>query len=186
MKSDNTSTHIEKFKNQGITALKMMTEKELTNLLNKANKAYYIDDKSIMIDNLYDILREYTLEKYPKNTIAKDGHASCDISIEKNKVKLPYELWSMDKIKSESSAVQKWMQKFTGPYVISCKLDGISALYVANEKSSEGKLYTRGNGTYGQDISHFIPYLIKKHTSGIAIRGEIIIKKDVFPKKICR
>jgi len=183
MKSDNTSTHIEKFKNQGITALKMMTEKELTNLLNKANKAYYIDDKSIMIDNLYDILREYTLEKYPKNTIAKDGHASCDISIEKNKVKLPYELWSMDKIKSESSAVQKWMQKFTGPYVISCKLDGISALYVANEKSSEGKLYTRGNGTYGQDISHFIPYLIKKHTSGIAIRGEIIIKKDVFLKK---
>ena len=183
MKSHNTSTHIEKFKNEGITALKMMTEKELTDLLDKANKAYYINAESIMNDNLYDILRKYTLEKYPKNIIAKDGHASCDISVEKNKVKLPYELWSMDKIKPDSSAVIKWTQKFSGPYVISCKLDGISALYVGGETPDLAKLYTRGNGINGQDISHFIPYLIKKHAGGVAIRGEIIIKKDVFQKK---
>jgi DNA ligase (NAD+) len=186
MKSDNTSTYIEKFKKDGITALKMMTEKELTNLLNEANKAYYIDAESIMSDNLYDILREYTLEKYPKNTLAKEGHASCDISVEKNKVKLPYELWSMDKIKSESSAVQKWTQKFSGPYVISCKLDGISALYVGGETPDLAKLYTRGNGIYGQDISHFIPYLIKQNSDfeiSFVLRGEIIIKKDVFQKK---
>ena len=183
MKSHNINTYIEQFKTKGITALKMMTETELTDLLDKANKAYYIHAESILNDNLYDILREYTLEKYPNNTLANDGHASCEISVEKNKVKLPYELWSMDKNKPDSSAVQKWTHKFTGPYVISCKLDGISALFVQGENADLAKLYTRGNGITGQDISHLIPYLIKKPSNSVAIRGEIIIKKDVFKKK---
>jgi len=179
--------YIEKFKNEGISVLKMMTEKELTNLLSMANNAYYNNTESIMNDNLYDILREYTLEKYPNNTIAKDGHASSDLSIEKNKVKLPFELWSMDKIKPDGNIVKKWTQKFMGPYIISCKLDGISALYVSGKKSSDAKLYTRGNGRYGQDISHLIPYLIKnngiKFDPLFVLRGEIIIKKEVFVKK---
>jgi len=178
--------YIEKFKNEGINVLKIMTEKELTILLNQANKAYYIEGESIMNDNLYDILREYILKKYPDNITANDAHTSCEISIEKNKVKLPYELWSMDKIKPDSSAVYNWTQKFMGQYVISCKLDGISALYVSGEKSGEAKLYTRGNGISGQDISHFIPYIIKPNYDfevSFVLRGEIIIKKEVFQKK---
>jgi len=182
-----SNDYIEKFQNEGISVLKMMTEKELTNLLSMANKAYYIDAESIMNDNLYDILREYTLEKYPNNTIAKDGHASSDLSIQKNKVKLPFELWSMDKIKPGGDSVKKWTHNFAGPYLISCKLDGISALYVSGNDSSESKLYTRGNGIYGQDISHFIPYLIKNKVIdpkvSFVIRGEIIIKKTIFVEK---
>lgn len=177
---------IEKFKNNGINFLKMMTEKELTNLLNVANSAYYHDTNPIMNDNLYDILREYVLNKYPHNITANNAHASSEISIEKNKVKLPYELWSMDKIKPDSSAVYNWSQKYIGPYVISCKLDGISALYVSGKNLKEAKLYTRGNGIYGQDISDFIPYIIKQQSDfevSFVLRGEIIIKKNVFQKK---
>jgi len=187
--------YIEKFKSEGINVLKMMTEKELNKVIRVANDAYYSEEEDvvdgpIMSDNLYDILREYVLEKYPNNTIAKEGHAKCNDDntcvVQKNKVKLPYELWSMDKIKPDGSALLKWTNKYDGPYVISCKLDGISALYISGDG---GKLYTRGNGTYGQDISHLIPSIIWKNKSinsfetDFVIRGEIIIKKDVFNKK---
>jgi len=170
-----------KFKKEGISILQMMTEKELSDIIHLANTKYYCDDVPLLADSEYDIIREFTLDKFPDNTIAKAGHTECIIEGSKQKVKLPYELWSMDKIKPTTDALNKWTKKYKGPYVISAKLDGISALYV---NTTEGpKLYTRGNGIYGQDISHLIPYLIKKNVHDIAIRGEIIIAKEVFEKK---
>uniref|UniRef100_A0A6C0AXS7 DNA polymerase beta n=1 Tax=viral metagenome TaxID=1070528 RepID=A0A6C0AXS7_9ZZZZ len=189
LKIVSVTDNINKFKKEGISALKMMTESELTTIIHTANNAYYCDEEPILTDNLYDILIEYMLEKYPKNTVAKEGHTNCDVIVEKNKVKLPYELWSMDKLKPTTDAVNKWIKKYSGPYVISCKLDGISALYISGKKSNEAKLYTRGNGIYGQDITHLIPSIIWKNKSindfeiSFAIRGEIIIKKSVFEKK---
>jgi DNA ligase (NAD+) len=171
---------VEKLKTDGIMVLKMMTETELSNLIHAANTAYYCDDKPLMSDNLYDMVREYVLEKYPENKTALEGH-KCDTMV-KNKVKLPYELWSMDKIKPTTEALKKWTKNFKGPYVVSAKLDGISALYMV--KDGVGTLYTRGNGTMGQDISPLIPYLIGKNfAKDVAIRGEIIISKEVFQKK---
>ena len=47
------------------------------------------------------------------------------------------------------------------------------------------KLFTRGNGKQGKNISHLIPYFnipdLSSH-SEITIRGEIIIKSDVYDK----
>ena len=199
---------ITQFKDDGISALKLRTEKELSEMLKLANEQYYCDENSssgsgsgsgsssgsssgsVLSDNLYDILREYTLSKYPENKVANEGHASCDIEVTKNKVKLPYELWSMDKIKPTTDAVSKWTKTYKGPYVVSAKLDGISALFTI-DKSGTKRLYTRGNGTVGQDISHLIPYLIRDSllntatatATTIAIRGEIIIKKTTFASK---
>ena len=90
-------------------------------------------------------------------------------------------MWSMNKIKPDTDALEKWQQTYSGPYVLSCKLDGVSGLY-----STEGphpKLYTRGNGYIGQDISHIIPYLNLPPTKNITLRGEFIIKKTVFKNK---
>jgi len=87
----------------------------------------------------------------------------------------------MDKIKPDTGALKEWTQKYKGPYVLSCKLDGVSGLY-----TTEGpvpKLYTRGNGTVGQDVSHLIAHLKLPKTKGIAIRGEFIIPKTVFESK---
>ena len=134
-----------------------------------------------MTDNEYDILREYTLDQFPTNLVAQAGHTQCAI---KNKVTLPYEMWSMDKIKPDTGALAKWQQSYSGPYVFSCKLDGVSGLY-----STEGtapKLYTRGNGIVGQDISHFLPYLKLPATPNITIRGEFIIKRSVFQTKYAK
>ena len=179
--STELTDEIVKFKKDGISILKMMTEKQLSDIIELANTKYYCDEDPILTDSEYDIIREFTLEKFPDNLVAKAGHTKCIIEGNKQKVKLPYELWSMDKIKPTTDALTKWTKKYKGPYVISAKLDGISALYV-NMKEGP-KLYTRGNGIYGQDISHLIPYLIKKNVEDVAVRGEIIIAKEIFDKK---
>ena len=169
------------FKKEGLSALKTMSERELSKMIRDANDAYYCDKTPIMTDNEYDILREYTMERYPKNKAVKEGHTKCKMEVVKNKVKLPYEMWSMDKIKPDTGALAKWKKKYSGPYVLSCKLDGVSGLY-----STEGttpKLYTRGNGKVGQDISHLIPFLRLPKTAGIVMRGEFIIPKNVFTEK---
>jgi DNA ligase (NAD+) len=169
------------FKKAGISALKLLTEDELSKMIRGANDGYYCNNKPIMTDNEYDILREYTIKKHPKNKAALEGHTECNIAVEKSKVKLPYQMWSMDKIKPDTGALVKWMNKYSGPYTLSCKLDGASGLY-----STEGevpKLYTRGNGVIGQDVSHMIPYLQLPKTKDIVIRGEFIIPKERFQEK---
>jgi len=171
---------ITNFKKNGISLLQVLTEEQLSDIIEYANNKYYCEEDPVFTDTEYDIIREYVLEKYPTNEIAKSGHTKCKLTITKNKVTLPYELWSMDKIKPTTNAVAKWSATYSGPYVISAKLDGISALYVNNK--NESKLYTRGNGVLGQDISHLIPYLIKKEYKDMAFRGEIIITKENFNK----
>lgn len=175
----NPLSNIEKFKSEGTHFLKTLTENELNHMLIDSNKAYYNNNEPLMSDDQYDILREYTLERYPKNVIAQNAHAEMTMEeVTKNKVKLPFEMWSMDKIKPDTEALQKWTKKYEGPYVLSCKLDGVSGLYV-----SPDKLYTRGNGRIGQDISYLIPYLQLPKQNDLAIRGEFIIPKNIFESK---
>ena len=70
---------------------------------------------------------------------------------------------------------------------MSCKLDGVSGLYTFNQGLT--KLFTRGNGTVGQDISHLIPYLKLPSnldlpfSKDLAIRGEFIMSKHTFLTK---
>lgn len=170
---------IKKFKTEGISFLKTLTEKQLEEMIKHSNNAYYCEKQPIMTDNEYDILREYTLEKYPENIVAQEGHTTCEIV--KNKVILPYEMWSMDKIKPDTNALDKWQETYKGPYVLSCKVDGVSGLY--STEGPEPKLYTRGNGRVGQDVTHMIPYLRLPKTPGITLRGEFIISKNKFKEK---
>jgi len=132
----------------------------------------------LMSDNEFDIIKEYMEKKYPKNKILEQIGAPIQ---EKNKVKLPYNMPSMDKIKPDTNALPKWKAKYSGPYVLSAKLDGISAMY--STEHDEQKLYTRGNGKVGQDISHLIPYLRLPKTKDVTIRGELIMKKTTFEDK---
>ena len=167
---------IEQFKHNGISVLGILNEKQLTDIILFANTKYH-NQCPIMTDNQYDIIKEFIEHKYPNNVSITEIGAE----VERNKVILPYEMPSMDKIKPDTKYLANWMNKFNGPYTLSCKLDGVSALYVTTESTT--KLYTRGNGKIGQDISHLISYLRLPKTKNIAIRGEIIIPKDVFEQK---
>lgn len=117
----------------------------------------------------------------------------------------PLPLWmgSLDK-KRDEKALDAWLEKTrTDKFVISAKLDGISALY----DPEHNKLYTRGNGQTGCDISRFLKYLdlrmarasVKRTLNlmmgavpertwkdtplGVFVRGELIMANDVFERE---
>jgi len=168
---------IKEFKEKGISVIHAVTEQQLTTIIIVANGAYYNTKKPLMTDNEYDIVREYAENKYPENETIKQIGAP----IEKNKVTLPYNMPSMDKIKPDTGALSNWMGKYSGPYVLSCKLDGVSGMYTT--EGPEPKLYTRGDGKVGQDITHILRVLQLPTEPGLVIRGEFILPKKVFDEK---
>ena len=167
---------IETFKTGGISFLQTLNENQLTSMLNLAN-VLYRNSQPIMTDNQFDILQDFITDKYPANKDARQIGAP----VERNKATLPYFMGSMDKIKPDTAALTNWCAKYKGPYVLSCKLDGVSGLFTT--EGATPKLYTRGDGKVGQDISHLIPHLRLPKTKGIVIRGEFIIPKQIFETK---
>jgi NAD-dependent DNA ligase len=113
---------------------------------------------------------------------------------------------SLDKVKAEDGgekALRRWAEDGGGrggeSYVLSDKLDGVSALLVidAKEVSTTPRLYTRGDGKVGRDISHIVPHVsgvlpppppppppAKKKSSvassTFAVRGELVIPRREF------
>ena len=171
---------IKLFRQDGIEFLQKQTEEQLVEILEKTNKAYR-NKKPLINDNEYDIIREHFENKYPTNPILHQIGAP----VEKNKVTLPYFMGSMDKIKPDTNALDNWKNKYKGPYVLSCKLDGVSGLYTIID--GEKKLYTRGDGKVGQDVSHLIPHI--KSLPDIldtVVRGEFIIDRNVFQEKYAK
>ena len=165
------------FQTEGVGLLKRMTESDLAGMIELANTLYY-NKKPILSDNEYDILAEYMEARYPNNAILKAVGAPVD---KKKQVKLPVYMPSMDKIKPDTKHLAKWKGKYKGPYVISAKADGISGLLVT--KKGTQQLYTRGDGATGWERNHLIPYLDLPVVNNTVIRGEIIMRRDVFDTK---
>ena len=173
---ENVKKMVAQFKKNGISILDQLSEEQLSTILRETTKAYF-NEQPIVTDNQYDIIKEYVEQKYPTNQVV----AQVGAPITRNKVTLPYLMASMDKIKPDTNALTAWVSKYKGPYVLSCKLDGVSGLYTTEGPAP--KLYTRGDGTIGQDISHLIPYLRLPKRKDVVIRGEFIIPKAVFDAK---
>lgn len=175
----NIKNTLQIFKKNGISLLHSLNEEQISNLVNECNKDYYYN-KSLLSDNEFDIIKEYLNNKFPNNLIKnKIGAPICNSSL--RKVSLPYYMGSMDKIKPDTGMLEEWKYNYKGPYLISCKLDGVSGLY--STENNEVKLYTRGDGEIGQDISHLIPYLKLPLIKELVIRGEFIINKKIFEQK---
>jgi DNA ligase (NAD+) len=165
------------FKTDGMSFLEKLKEKDIENIIRHSNAAYYNTKTQLLTDNEFDIIKEYMERKYPENEILDNIGAE----VLKNKVELPYEMPSMDKIKPDSNALQNWTKKYNGPYIISSKLDGVSGLYTT--EGDKPKLYTRGNGKVGQDISYLLSVLKLPKDKNIVVRGEFIIPRKVFDDK---
>ena len=178
--------YISNFKQDGITVIEGLTEIELAAILTYAIDQYFNKGEPVLTDIEYDIIKEFVERKYPTNPVLTQVGAP----ITKNKVVLPYNMPSMDKIKPDTQSLTNWLKTYTGPFVLSCKLDGVSGMYstegaegAEGAENGEPKLYTRGNGKIGQDISHLIPYLRLPKTPGIVVRGEFILPKSIFESK---
>jgi NAD-dependent DNA ligase len=173
-------TLIAQYLESGVPVLEGFTEAQLSEMLLMANAEYHSSKKPIMTDAQYDVLRSYIEEKYPKADALQQ--IGAPIKGTKGKVTLPFNMPSMDKIKPESTMLTSWTLKYPGPYVISCKLDGVSGMYAMDKAGPH--LYTRGDGTIGQDISHLIkPLGLPTIPVGTVVRGEFIVPKTTFEAK---
>ena len=156
-----------------------LSEKQIQKILEKASLSYYETSVELLSDSSFDKLKDYLEENYPGNPFLQEIGAEVQGP---NKVKLPIHMGSMDKKKKEKD-VNSWKQKYPGKVVISDKLDGISFLLVIEK--GKMRLLTRGNGTYGKDISQIIPYLRipkVKSSTDMVIRGEMLVSRSNFEK----
>lgn len=154
--------------------LKKLSLKEISNLIDLLNKEYY-ESKALISDEIYDKIIKYVDKTYPDNKITNKIGYEPD-----NKIKLPYYMGSEDKIyDKDENKLNTWIKKYgTETIIISAKADGISILWDIDNN----KLYTRGNGVYGKDVSWFLKYMnipLEILNNNIIIRGELIINKPL-------
>jgi len=153
--------------------------REIVALLNRAADAYYNGDAPIMTDHAYDQLREKLEEERPDHPYLRKIGAAA-----KGAVKLPYKMSSLQKIKPGTGSVDSFAKRGSmhSGYVLSEKLDGLSVLWCADEK----KLYLRGDGVTGVDISQFVPFIqnLKPANSirtSLVLRGELMVLPSDLP-----
>ena len=162
--------------------LKTLTTDQIAKFVKEASFEYY-KGTPIVPDDIFEIMKNTLKERDPTNPALEEIGAAAP----GEKVKLPYWMGSLEKIREDEAALNKWKSKHSGHVVISDKLDGNSAMLVYMKNKIY--MYSRGDGYFGQDISHVIPYIkgvpSPKSISydNLAVRGELIISKKLWDPK---
>lgn len=161
--------------------LSKLSNIQLEKILTKLSEAYYNTSTPLVTDIVFDDLKDVLYKRNPKAAFFDNiGAEEYDKTA---RVKLPYSMFSLNKVKPDNGEFEKWIKKYKGKYILSDKLDGISGMVV--NKNNKLKLYTRGNGIEGRDISNLLEYINfngKNVPNNFAIRGELIISKNNFKK----
>lgn len=165
--------------------------KLLEEIINHAKYKYY-NEEAILSDYVYDKLIEKMDILDPNNKVLTEIGYKINLI---NKVKLPYHMGSMSKVKPDTSQLlTKYKNEYVGPYILSNKMDGVSGMLIVN-KNGKIQLYTRGDGTIGSDVSHLVQYLDilnkqniftylrENNLNRIILRCEIIIPIKTFYDK---
>lgn len=171
---------IKQLQNNPTKYLKSITTTELVKLLKYLSNSYYNKNTNVVSDELYDFMIEYLQDIDPSNEYLNT--IGADIPNKKSVV-LPFPMGSLNKVKP-NKGLSEWISLFNGPYIISDKLDGISVQLYKNEKGVI-KLFSRGNGLEGRDISGLIKYifsndLLNDIPNNLSVRGELIMSKNGF------
>jgi len=160
---------------------------ELTELLDKAARAYEQEDREIMsnfeYDALYDELRSLEEETGFALANSPTQHAGYEILSELPKERHESPMLSLDKTK-DREALAAW----TGSHesILSWKMDGLTVVLTYRD----GELYkavTRGNGEIGEVITNNarvfknIPLKIA-YKGELVLRGEAVIRYSDFEK----
>ncbi len=161
--------------------------KELIEILNQANKAYYQDAKEIMsnfdYDRLYDELQQLEQETGVVMANSPTIHVGYEIVSQLPKEQHESPMLSLDKTKEVNT-----LAEFAGDRncLLSWKLDGLTVV-LTYENGSLAKAVTRGNGQVGEVITNNagtfqnIPFHIP-YQGRLTLRGEAIIKYSDFNK----
>lgn len=154
---------------------------DLERIIDFADDAYYNKGKPVFTDDNYDKIRDVYNERIKSKK--KKRKVGAPVSKGRKKIELPIYMSSLDKIKNDAPALERFCKSYPGPYYISLKLDGMSGLYW---RTKEGEYYlaTRGDGCIGSDIVHLIPFLdLPPLKRGEHVKGELIFNRHVFVEK---
>ncbi|MBQ8940453.1 MAG: NAD-dependent DNA ligase LigA [Firmicutes bacterium] len=159
--------------------------KELVELLNRASKAYYQQDKEIMSDKDYDALYDELLALEAETGIVLSDSPTQKVGYtvlsNLTKVEHPSPMLSLDKTK-ETSRLEEFLGTQTG--LLSYKMDGLTVVLTYRDGELKQAL-TRGNGIIGEDITHnaltFKNIPLKLDFKGeLVLRGEAVISFKDF------
>ena len=150
---------------------------ELTELLNRARRAYEQEDREIMsnleYDRLYDELAG--LEQELGTTLASSPtiHVGYEVLSELPKERHERPMLSLDKTKEVPR-----LQEFLGDQkaVLSWKLDGLTIVLTYRDGSLQ-KAVTRGNGEVGEVITNNAK-VFKNLPLHISFRGELVLRGE--------
>lgn len=168
---------------------------ELTEIINKANHDYYVNDNPTITDQEYDRYMEELQrleEAHPefKKVDSPTQRVGSEVISEFKKVTHEIPMLSLGDIFNEEEIIdfdEKVKKVVPNPkYVAELKIDGLSVslLYRNGELV---RAATRGDGVTGEDITHNaktikdIPLKINKPID-IEVRGEIYMSKASFKK----
>jgi len=154
-----------------------MNYKELKELIQKHNKAYYDNSASAIADADYDQLYD-KLEALEKAQGWRDHDSPTKhVGGAPGKVKHPYKLYSLRKVFDEEEVDSFMSIKLP-------KIDGTNlSLIYRNGKLKMG--LTRGNGEHGKDVTHLIgmlkgcPTKIDTQYEEVVINGECVTDNTV-------
>ncbi len=161
--------------------------KELTELLNRASKAYYAEDREIMdnfeYDKLYDELE--ALEKETGMVLSDSPTVKVGYEAVEELPKERHEraMLSLGKTKDREE-LRDWLQD--EPALLSWKLDGLTIVLTYFE-GKLAKAVTRGNGEVGEVVTNNaktfrnIPLSIP-YQGELVLRGEAVITYSDFAK----
>ena len=161
--------------------------KELTELLNRASKAYYAEDKEIIsnyeYDKLYDELAALEEETGIVLSASPTRHVGYEAVDELPKERHERPMLSLGKTK-EREELREWLGEQKG--LLSWKLDGLT-IVLTYSGGKMVKAVTRGNGEVGEVITNNakvfqnIPVTVS-FSGDLVLRGEAIITYSDFEK----
>ncbi len=176
-----TRTELKDLATDPVGSARNLKLSDLVAILKMASDLYYNKGKSPISDRAFDVLKEELMFRRPDHPFLRQ--VGAPVRNTSRKVKLPYQLFSLDKVKPHN--VEQWLDRHRGPWVVSDKEDGNSLEITYLDGRLRG-IYRRGDRLTGEDVTHLAPHLDIPMTVNVggkfAVRAEIAMPVGSFDK----
>lgn len=169
-KSISASLSLKRLEKNPIKVMETLNLTQAKNLVNALDDAYDAGDQ-LVDDTIYDTIRDYISERWPKSTLAKKigSHDDSDVP-------LPVPMASLNQLKLASPALAKHLGN-GNEKIISDKLDGQSIELIYRNGVCV-QAFTRGDSENGKDVTrHIGSFNIPKK---ISVKGEFVVRCEAL------
>lgn len=149
--------------------------------LKRYDEHYFNLGVSLITDTEYDRLRKEAKNLFPDSPYFQEVGHTIDSKFEK--IKLPFVMGGLEEFNPET--IKSWLEKENDDIVASEKLDG-NSIGCSFEHAMLSFAASRGNGFEGQNLLNKIKYSMPsmylrfKHLSKVSLRGEVLLKGELF------